>query len=132
MMASPRQFSRIAQGRQLGFAVGADRFGLQSIGAGGAAPTVIQKDASDPKGLKILISFDVSHAIYPQGNSVDPNQSIANDTASNSDIRAAQINLDAQLGALKFGYIWTLVVPFEVGRLKIVGELMDLIVSHLA
>ncbi len=131
-MASPRQFSSIAHGRHLGFAVSADRFGLQSIGAGGAGPTVIQKDASDPKGLKNLISFDVSHAIYPQGNSVDPNQSIVNDTASNSNIRAAQINLDAQLGALKFGYIWTLVVPLEVGKLKIVGELMDLIVSHLA
>jgi hypothetical protein len=112
--------------------MGADRFGLQSIGVGGIAPTLVEKDASDPKGLKNFIAFDVSHALYPHGNSVDPNQNIAIDMASNSDIRAAQINVDAQLDALKFGYIWTSMVPLALGKLKTVGELMDLIVSHLA
>ena len=109
-----------------------DPYGLQSAGAGGASPSPIAKDASDPKGLKNFIAFDVAHSLYPQGNSVDPNQGIGSDAGSNCDIRAAQINLDAQLDALKFGYIWTPVGPAEVAELRRVGELMDLIVSHLA
>lgn len=110
----------------------AERLGLQTSGAGGAAPALMLSDASDPRGLKNFISFDVAHRIYPQGNSVDPNQDIARDMAANADLRGPQINLQAQFGALKFGYIWTQLTSAELGNLRIVGELMDRVIAHLA
>jgi hypothetical protein len=131
-MARPKSsFTRVSPGSTLNFAATQGALRLQQTGKRQAS-TDHPDAASDPKGYKNWIAGDVAHGIYPNGDSVDPNQSIVDDVSKNSDVRAVQINLYATLDAKKFGYTWKSVSSGDVGKLKTVGTLMDLVVSHLS
>jgi hypothetical protein len=130
MAKNQNAFSMVPKGSTLQFAPAAGATNLQVVAPkGGTAP---HPDATnDPKGYKNWIAHDVAHGIYPKGAGVDPNQNISDDVSSNADIRATQINLYATLDAKKLGYTWAAVTTTDVGKLKTVGDLMNLVVAHL-
>jgi hypothetical protein len=131
-MAKPNSsFTRVPKGSLLNFSAAQGGLKLQQKAKRQAA-TDHPDAASDPQGYKNWIAGDVAHGIYPSGDGVDPNQSIIDDVSKNSDVRAVQINFYATLDAKKFGYTWTSVDGDDVGKLKTVGALMDLVVSHLS
>jgi hypothetical protein len=124
-------FSTVPKGSTLQFAPATVASNLVQVSAKGVV-TPHADAANDPIGYKNWIAHDVAHGIYPNGAGVDPNQDISDDVATNSDIRANQINFYATLDAKKLGYTWTPVTATDVGKLKTVLDLMTLIVARLS